>query len=101
MEEAVWNVLDPSARPEIERLAGAARLGDFAGRRVGLWWNGKPGGDVFLDELAGQVLSRVPGMSAVRMWELEPATTTFYGVSPPHLARMAREADLVIGALGD
>ena len=52
MDRQEWSVLNPVADANIERRAGASRLDDFSGKRIGLWWNGKPNGDIFLNEMA-------------------------------------------------
>lgn len=101
MDRQEGSVLKPVADANIERRAGASRLDDFSGKRIGLWWNGKPNGDIFLNEMAKSLESRYPGMTTVRMWDLDPATTTAYGVPRDKLESMARSADLVIGALAD
>ena len=101
MEVREWAVLNPVAEVDIKKLRGATRLEDLSGKRIGLWWNGKPNGDIFLNEVAHQLESRYPGMTAVRMWEIDAATTTAYGVPGAKLERMAQSADLVIGALAD
>lgn len=101
MDTQKWTVMNPVADVDIEKLGGATRLDDFSGKRIGLWWNGKPNGDIFLNELAHQLESRYPGMNTVRMWELDAATTTAYGVPRDKLERMAKSADMVIGALAD
>lgn len=101
MDRQEWTVLNPVADVEIEKFGVADQLDDFSGECIGLWRNGKPNGDVFLNEVAEQLESRFHGMTTVRMWELNPATKTFYGVSRDKLEFMAHGADLVIGALGD
>ena len=101
MDTQQWTVLNPVSKVDIEARDGAARIDDFSDKRLGLWWNGKPNGDVFLNEVAAELASRSPGMTTVRLWEIDPATVTFYGVPRDNLERMAHSADLVIGALGD
>ncbi|OGA02215.1 MAG: hypothetical protein A3H35_14595 [Betaproteobacteria bacterium RIFCSPLOWO2_02_FULL_62_17] len=101
MDRQEWSVVNPVADVDIEKHGGATRLDDFSGKRIGLWWNGKPNGDIFLDELAHQLASRHPEMIPVRMWEIDAATTTAYGVPSDKLERMAQSADLLIGALAD
>ena len=93
--------MNPIATADIGNLGGAARIDDFSGKRVGLWWNGKPNGDIFLNEVAAQLESQYPSMTTVRIWEQRPSTMTFYGVPKEDIAFMARSADMVIGALGD
>ena len=101
MNSQEWTVMNPAGDANVEHRSGAVRIDDFSGRRVGLWWNGKPNGDNFLNEVARQLESRNPGMTTVRMWELSPSTMTAYGVSGENLDKMVTSADVVIGALGD
>lgn len=96
-----WTVLNPVAAAKVGAQGTAAKLEDFSGKRVGLWWNGKPGGDVFLNEVAAQLESRFPGMQTVRIWEHRPRSTSFYGIPKDDITFMAGAADVVIGALGD
>lgn len=93
--------MNPVGDVDIKHLGGAIRLDDFSGKRVGLWWNGKPNGDIFLHEVARLLESRYRGMTTVRMWEINPATMTAYGVSGDNLDFMVKSADVVIGALAD
>lgn len=101
MDRQEWVVMNPVGDVDIVGRGGATRLDDFSGKRVGFWWNGKPNGDIFLNEIARQLESRCQGMTPVRMWEIDPATTTAYGVSADKLDFMVRSADVVIGALAD
>ena len=101
MDRQKWTVMNPVADVDIENLGGASRLDDYSGKRIGLWWNGKPNGDIFLNELAHQLESRYQGMTMVRMWEIDPGTTSAYGVSKDQLDVIANSADLVIGGLAD
>ena len=101
MNTQEWKVLNPVGAVEIEDHGGAQRFDDFTGKRIGLWWNGKPNGDVFLNEVARQFESRYKGITTVRMWELDPTTTTAYGVTKEQLGLIARSADIVIGGLAD
>ena len=99
MNTKEWKVLNPVGAVDIEDHGGAERFDDFAGKRIGLWWNGKPNGDVFLNEVARQLESR--GITTVRIWELAPSTTRAYGLSKEQLGLIARSADMVIGGLAD
>lgn len=101
MKTQEWSVLNPVAAADIADLGGATRFEDFSGKRIGLWWNGKPNGDIFLDEMARQLGSRFRGMSTVRMWEVDPSTTSAYGITRAQLELVANSADLVIGGLAD
>ena len=101
MDRQEWKLMNPVGDVDIESRDVATRLDDFSGKRVGFWWNGKPNGDIFLNELARQLESSCPGMTPVRMWEIDPATMTAYGVGADNLELMAKSADVVIGALAD
>ena len=85
MEKQEWSVLDPVAHVQIEGRDGARRFDDYSGKRIGLWWNGKPNGDIFLNEVAAQLEARFEGVTTVRFWEKDPVTTTFYGVPQANL----------------
>jgi hypothetical protein len=94
-------VLNPVASANIKDQGGATRFEDFSGKRIGLWWNGKPNGDIFLNEIAHELEARFQGITTVRMWEIDPATTSAYGISTSQLEVLANSADLVIGGLAD
>ena len=64
MDRQEWSVVNPVADADIEKHGGATRLDDFSGKRIGLWWNGKPNGDIFLNEVAHQLESLHPGVTA-------------------------------------
>lgn len=101
MNTQEWQVLNPVAAANIENHGGARRFADYSGKRIGLWWNGKSNGDIFLDEIGVQLQSRFPGVSTIRIWERDASTTTAYGVTRAQLEEMAKSADLVIGGLSD
>ncbi|MSQ51258.1 MAG: hypothetical protein EXR28_05165 [Betaproteobacteria bacterium] len=101
MDTQKWTVMNPVANVDIEKLKGADRFDDFSGKRIGLWWNGKPNGDIFLNEVAHQLELRHPEMTTVRMWEIDPATTSAYGISKDQIETLSKRADLVIGGLAD
>ena len=44
-------------------VRAAARQGSLAGKRIGLIWNGKPGGDVALNVVAEHIGKRFPDAS--------------------------------------
>jgi hypothetical protein len=83
---------------EFERFAPAARLDDLAGKTIGLFWNGKPGGGVALERVRENLSARYPGM----------AFRDFYGAfgpqarhaSPAQLEEMAA-CDAVVGTSAD
>jgi diacylglycerol kinase family enzyme len=86
---------------EVDRFETADRLADLNGKRIGLFWNGKPNGDLFLNRFAERLKARFDDLTVVRLWEVEPGTRTALGNTTDHLKLMAREADLVLAASGD
>ena len=88
-------VLNP--RGEIEpppTLAPAARITDLEGKRVGLYWNGKVGTDVFFDTVEKLLKEKFPTIKVLR----------YVGAFDPGdalAAKMAKEVDTVINGVGD
>jgi hypothetical protein len=96
-----WTLLSPEGETPKEAFETAGRGGDFNGKTIGLFWNGKPGGSVFLEEVGRQLKQRYQGASIRKIWEERPGTVTSYGNTPENLAYMAQSADLVIAASSD
>jgi len=88
-------VLNP--RGEIEpppTLAPKARVTDLAGKRVGLYWNGKVGTNVFFDTVENLLKEKFPTIKVLR----------YVGAFDPGdaLARkIAKEVDTFIDGVGD
>jgi len=88
-------VLNP--RGEIEpppTLAPAARITDLEGKRVGLYWNGKVGTDVFFDTVEKLLKDKFPTIKVMR----------YVGAFDPGDAlavKIAKEVDTVINGVGD
>ncbi|OGA23290.1 MAG: hypothetical protein A3I01_01550 [Betaproteobacteria bacterium RIFCSPLOWO2_02_FULL_65_24] len=101
MSDQQWRLMNPVGDPPRAVFDGAGRPGDLSGKTLGLFWNGKPGGDVLLDEVALCLSGRFPGLDIVKFWEARPGTITAYGNSADNLRFMAQSADLVIGTNAD
>jgi hypothetical protein len=93
--EVTLEVLNP--RGEIEpppTLAPKARVTDLAGKRVGLYWNGKVGTDVFFDTVETLLKEKFSTIKVLR----------YVGAFDPGdalAAKMAKEVDTVINGVGD
>ncbi len=92
-------VFNPVAKPVETRLQPAPRPADLRGKRIGLYWNLKAGGDVALQRTKELLAERFPD-----------ARFSFYrgdvGFTMRHLTareadRIAREVDAVIGTTSD
>lgn len=101
MTDQPWLLMNPVSEAPGTRVGTAARLAGLDGRTVGLFWNGKPGGDVLLNEAGRRLAERFRGLRLVRFWETQPETRTFLGNPVASLERMARGADLVIAGAAD
>ena len=101
MDKQEYAVMNPVAEVTVQESGMADRFADLNGKRIGLFWNGKPNGDVFLDEVARELGSRFHGLETVKIWEIRPETRTVYGNSADNLEFIAQSADFIIGASGD
>lgn len=88
-----WRVYDPTTEREELRESEGPRLPELRGKKIGLLWNGKPGGDLVLDTLAGLLRDRFDGLRTER-------STVFLSAGDEDIKRMA-ECDAVVSAIGD
>ena len=90
----VWEVYDPTAEYEAVIHKAAPRPGDLNNKKVGLFWNGKPSGNVMLDSIGELLQGRFEGIQL-----------TFYNAefpaAPEMIKQMAAESDVVIVSTGD
>ena len=90
----VWEVYDPTAEYEAVIHKSAPRPDGLNNKRVGLFWNGKPSGNIMLDSIGELLQSRFEGIQL-----------TFYNAefpaAPEIIKKMAAESDVVIGSTGD
>lgn len=92
------NVLAPEAvmQGELEgfRLGAAPRSPSLAGKKVGLVWNAKRGGDVALDRVGEQLGRRFPEVVVTRYNGNFPC-------APQLLEKALEECDVFVGSSGD
>lgn len=55
---ALIEVLNPVAEQRPEKIMPAVRLNDLNGKKIALWWNGKPKGDVALKAIGDVIKNR-------------------------------------------
>lgn len=92
-------VLNPVAKAVAVHVAPAQRLHVLDGARIGLYWNYKTGGDVFLRRLAELVEQRFPG-AIVRYYAGDVGLLAKHATD--RLAdRIAMECDVVVGSTAD
>jgi hypothetical protein len=76
-------------------VKSAQRKGSLAGKRIGLIWNGKPGGDIALNVLEEHIAKRYPDATFWRSdWYSYPFTDG-------QLQQIEDHCDVAIGTTGD
>ena len=80
----------------------ASRVSTLEGRRIGLLWNGKPNGDIFLDRVAEILEKKYKNIEIIKFWKVDPEHTALSNkYSEETLDRIAKSADIVIASQGD
>lgn len=96
---SIIKVRNPVAETVVQKVEPAPRLGDLSGKRIGLYWNMKGGGDVALSHIKDVLRERYPGASFA---DYEGSV----GFIMRHCTaadsdRIAKEVDAVIGTSSD
>lgn len=93
---AQLTVLDPVAttQGDLRWQPLAPRPAGLSGKRIGLWWNIKRGGEVALKRVGEHLQRRYADVELVWIQE-------FYPVKPEVVDRAIRECQVVVGATGD
>jgi len=80
----------------------ASRVSTLEGKRIGLLWNGKPNGDIFLDRVAEVLEKKYKEAEIIKFWKVDPEHTALSNkYSEETLDRIAKSADIVIASQGD
>ncbi|BAS26213.1 hypothetical protein LIP_0356 [Limnochorda pilosa] len=69
-----WQLVNPEGVVAIEPVNIAERIDTLEGKTVGLKWNGKPNGNLFLDRIAELLEENVEGVNIIKFYEVEPST---------------------------
>lgn len=92
-------VANPVAESEVQRVAPAARPGDLAGKKIGLYWNMKPGGNIGLDRVEARLRERYPSTEFVRFQGSVGASVRH--LTPKDADTVASQVQVVVGTTGD
>jgi hypothetical protein len=90
-------VLSPVGIADIKPVKPADRLNTLEGKKIGLIWNAKPGGQYLLDEVEKQLSSKYKGITFVRMQSEQ-------GMSAEEMIAVLKGApkvDAVVHSVGD
>lgn len=93
--EVKLQVLNPRGEITLPPISAPnARINDLAGKKLGLYWNGKAGGNHFWNSIEQQLKERLPGTTVLRY---EGA----FDLGDSLASRMARETDAFFYGVGD
>jgi len=88
-------VLNPRGESESPpNLAISGRVTDLAGKKIGLYWLGKPDGDVFFARIQKLLEEKFPTATVLRY-------TGAFDIGDGLAAKMAKEVDTFIYGVGD
>jgi hypothetical protein len=97
-----WHLVNPEGACRSVSMAPAVRPMQLAGSTVGLAWNGKPGGDHALDEVAALLTEQFADVRIVKFWETVPASVSPRELSDEVIRAMAAaRPDVVVVSQGD
>ena len=96
---AKLEILNPQATFVIEAIQPAPRLAELTGKRIGLWWNMKSGGDVALDRTAQLLAQRFPGTQFTHY--VGSVGAMLRHATAEDATKIAQECDAVVGTTSD
>lgn len=97
-----WELVNPEGAARPLSLSPAARPADLHTATIGLAWNGKPGGDEALEEIARLLSNQMRGVSFIKYWEVLPETVSPRELSEETIRAMAAsKPDAVIVSQAD
>ena len=97
--EQEWELLTPRAPSRISGVDLAPRIDIFDGKRVGLFWNVKANGDIFLIRVGELLRERFKDVKIVEFLPGKPDTTL--GASPSEIKSVVEKCDVAILATAD
>ena len=90
-----FTVLNPRgeiAPPPV--FAPRPRIADLAGKKIGLYWNGKAGGNYFWNLIEQRLKEKLPGTTVIRY-------NGAYDIGDPLAGKLAGEVDAFFYGVGD
>ena len=98
----IWDLVNPEGAAQSSTIAPAARPTELNHKTIGLAWNGKPGGQDALEEIASLLGERYVGLQFVRYWDVLPESVAPRELSQTTISNMADyRPDLVLVAQAD
>jgi hypothetical protein len=99
-----WELVNPQGGAvEVEKVDITPHPSSLEGKTIGLRWNGKAGGDIFLDRVAELLIEQVQDVEVIKIYEVLPETVFCCRAAPADMFDKiaALGPDLVIGAQCD
>jgi hypothetical protein len=97
-----WELVNPEGAARPVAIAPSPRPSTLTGKTIGLAWNGKPGGDHALDEIATLLQAQVDDVRFIRYWESVPESVAQRELGADVIQSMAAcKPDLVIVSQAD
>jgi hypothetical protein len=99
----VWELVNPEGAARPASLTPAVRPARLkASQTIGLAWNGKPGGEEALEEIARLLDEKVGGLQFIRYWEALPESVSERELSHATIQAIASpRPDVVIVSQAD
>ena len=69
-----WELVNPAGVIKITPIKMPPRISTLEGKTIGLKWNMKPGGNIFMDRVAELLKEKVPSAKIIKFYEVEPTT---------------------------
>jgi hypothetical protein len=102
VEPVRWELVNPEGAARPAMISPVRRPAALAGATIGLAWNGKPGGDVALNEIAKLLAEQVPDARFVRYWQTLPESVSERELSSSVIESMAAaRPDVVVVSQAD
>ena len=89
-----WKVLNPTAEYEKTNHAAAAGLPSLAGKKIGLFSNGKNGSEALLNALGDLLQQQFKDIQLLKF-------NLWVSIGPNNIKQIAQKCDAVVSAVGD
>ena len=98
-----WTVYSPAGvAMKGQPVSLAPRIDTLAGKKIGLLWNHKPGGDVFLSRLAELLEKKYQDVEIIKLWEIDAIGAKFRRKAEDEVVeQLAKSVDLIIASQAD
>ncbi len=94
----ILEVLDPVAPAEIHGIKVGSKFDTLAGKRLGLFWNRKPNGDLLLSRFGELLKNHYPD---IKVEWLEGKNDPAQSAPEIALNESSQKCDVIINAIGD